>query len=113
VVLGTPIALPRAVAVALITAVREGLHNVEKHAAATSVILTVHFTGSEVSVIIQDDGVGLTPHFELRPYPAGSTGWGLVGLSQRIEGMGGRLVILTNEDGGLTLRASVPVNPDQ
>jgi signal transduction histidine kinase len=113
VVLGSPIALPRAVAVALITVVREGLHNVEKHAAATSVILTVHFTESEVSVIIQDDGVGLTSHFELRPYPAGSTGWGLVGLSQRIEGFGGRLVILTNEDGGVTLRTSVPVNPDQ
>jgi hypothetical protein len=41
------------------------------------------------------------------------TGYKRVSGGRPVEGVGGRLVILTNEDGGVTLRATVPVNPDQ
>jgi LuxR family transcriptional regulator, regulator of acetate metabolism len=113
VVVGEPFALPSPVQAALLAVVREGLHNVEKYAGASSAILTLHYRLRDgerrVGIIVQDDGVGLPADFALQPLPQGGRRWGLTSLHQQVQRLGGDLAIIANEDGGVTLRASIPV----
>lgn len=93
----------------LLAVVREGLHNAEKYARATSVFVTLYYSVGDVGVVVQDDGVGLTPDFRLDPLPRSGRGLGLASLHQRTQQLGGTLILMPNEDGGVTLRANVPL----
>ena len=82
--------------------VSESLTNATKHADARQVRISVSDQNSRLSVEIVDDGVG------------GATlesGTGLRGLLDRIEGLGGRLLVLSPPDRGTTVRAELPVGP--
>lgn len=87
---------------ALAAAVREALLNVEKHAHASSVLVSVFRTRDGATVAVNDDGIGP---------PANSDGRGGLGLSaatDRLGRVGGYLTIGRNDDGGCTVRAWVP-----
>lgn len=111
VVRGTPRALAPRVETALVAGVRQALLNIQQHAEANMVILTVHFTETRVTLVVQDDGKGLPEGFELTAIPRGGHNWGLTSLLRRVEHLGGALELTTNEDGGTTLRMSVPCEP--
>lgn len=79
--------------------VSESLTNATKHAHAKQVRVAVSGQNSRLSVEIVDDGVG------------GATlesGSGLRGLVDRIEGLGGRLLVLSPPGRGTTVRAELP-----
>jgi signal transduction histidine kinase len=87
---------------ALTDSVREALLNVEKHANARSVVVTVSSHRDGVLVVVADDGVGM---------PAERTqgrGLGLQAMADRLGRVGGGAVVDANEDGGATLRLWVP-----
>jgi len=107
IVLGTPRELHAEEEATVLAVIRECLHNVEKHASATSVLLTIRYN-HEVEIVIQDDGRGLPPDFVLDPVHGGLHGWGLTSLHQRVAALGGDLRLINNEDGGVTLRATIP-----
>lgn len=77
-------ALPRPHQVALYRAAQEGLTNVQKHAAASTVWLSVRCRGDQVSLTVEDDGRG--PVADAAPL-----GFGLRGLRERAEHLGGSL----------------------
>jgi len=110
VVLGDASPVPPAIETALLSVVREGLHNVEKHAAASSVVVGLYFLEASLGVTIQDDGRGVPSDFMIGPLPTGGH-WGLATLVQRVERIGGSLTLVANEDGGATLRADFRLNP--
>jgi signal transduction histidine kinase len=109
VVVGEPVDLKPPVPGVLLAVVREGLHNVEKYALASSVIVTLYYSAASVGVVVQDDGVGLPRDFGLEPLPRSGRGLGLASLLQRTQQVGGTLILMPNEDGGVTLRANVPL----
>ena len=111
VVRGLPRALPARVETALVAGVRQALVNIQQHAEANMVIVTLHFTEGRVTLVVQDDGRGLPEGFELHAIPRGEHSWGLTSLLRRVEHLGGVLELTTNEDGGTTLRMSVPCEP--
>jgi signal transduction histidine kinase len=86
----------------LLLAAREALLNVEKHAGARSVVVSVHVLDEGVSLVIADDGVGLPAQ------RAGAQGLGVDATAERLARVGGRLTLAPNEDGGCTMRAWVP-----
>jgi LuxR family transcriptional regulator, regulator of acetate metabolism len=88
---------------ALADSVREALLNVEKHAQATSVLVTVFCDGEAVTAVVADDGHGLRDCKDSKP------GLGLVASADRLGRLGGRLTVENNDDGGVTVRAQVPV----
>lgn len=95
---------------ALIHAVREALLNVEKHAGARSVVVTVAARPLGVSVVVVDDGAGLASgHRPLDPWAQERGGLGLAGATENLERLGGGLSVGDNDEGGATLRAWVPV----
>jgi signal transduction histidine kinase len=81
----------------------EALTNVERHAGATSVRLTLTATGSAVELVIEDDGVGGADAIR---------GSGLRGLADRVEALGGSLLIESAAGKGTRLVATIPVNPE-
>jgi signal transduction histidine kinase len=88
---------------ALAAAVREALLNVEKHARASSVLVSAFRTRDGVTVTVYDDGVG--------PPAARDDheGLGLAAATDRLGRVGGYLTVGRNDDGGVTLRAWVPM----
>ena len=88
---------------ALVAAVREALLNVEKHAHASSVLVSVFRTRDGATVAVNDDGIGPPAG---RDGPGG--GLGLTAATERLGRVGGYLTIRRNDDGGCTVRAWVP-----
>jgi signal transduction histidine kinase len=94
--------LPMSRASALAAAVREGLLNVEKHAKASSVLVSAFRTEEGVTVAVYDDGVGPPAVEDCR------AGLGLAAATDRLGRVGGYLTVGRNDDGGVTVRAWVP-----
>jgi signal transduction histidine kinase len=72
--------------------VQESLSNVVKHAAATHVDVSVQSTNGELRIAVADDGRGFDPGVP-------RSGFGLVGMRERIDLAGGRLAIERNDPG--------------
>ncbi len=105
---GTPRRLDPEVELALYRIVQEALNNIARHARATQVEVRLDFEASRVIATIQDDGVG----FEL---PRGSTSlatlghYGMIGMQERADLVGGRLEINSVPGEGTTVTVSVPI----
>jgi signal transduction histidine kinase len=103
-VLGDPAPVDEAREELLIRIAQEGLRNIERHAAAAEVVLTLAFQGEAVELVIQDDGVGV----QAPPQPQGS-GLGLGMLREEVARFGGDVRLVRSEDSGSTMRALVPL----
>jgi PAS domain S-box-containing protein len=93
--------LPEPVEVAAYYVVAEALTNAAKHAHASFVGVEAEVVDGDLRVAVQDDGVGGAD-------PA--RGSGLVGLTDRIEALGGKLVLHSPTGGGTTLRIDLPLS---
>jgi len=82
--------------------VSEALTNVVKHADASFASVSLVFDDSSLHLVIADDGVGGADP---------SAGSGLVGLSDRIQALGGRFEIATQAGVGTRLAMTIPVTP--
>jgi signal transduction histidine kinase len=98
--------LPSETAEALLAVAGEALVNVEQHARATSVVVTLRRSRGGVTLAVQDDGIG-APALLLRSIGSSSTHFGLRGLQERIRKLGGAFTARNGEDGGLVVRARV------
>ena len=99
---GTPRPLSSAVEHALFRAAQEGLTNIRKHARATSALLVLDFrVPQRIRLELSDNGVGTKQG-------AFSTGFGLIGLRERIELLGGQIEMANRLDGGFALTVEVP-----
>jgi signal transduction histidine kinase len=103
-VIGEPGELDGAREELLVSVTQEGLRNVERHAGATEVVLTLAFSADSVELVIHDDGVGAQGAAKR----AGS-GLGLGILREEIARVGGEARLTRGEDGGSTMRASIPL----
>jgi signal transduction histidine kinase len=99
---GEPRALEHKVALALYRAAQEGLTNVRRHARASRVDVRLDFQPDQVCLEVQDNGVGAAE-------TAG--GFGLLGIRERVQLLGGRLQIKSGAGKGFHLTANVPT-PD-
>jgi len=79
--------------------VSESLVNVGKHAQATSASVEVAQQRGQIVVEVIDNGVGGADT---------ETGSGIRGLADRVESLGGRLLIWTPTGGGTRVRAEIP-----
>lgn len=92
-------ALPVSTEVVVLRVAQEALNNVQRHAHASEVSVSLGFEPSLVALEVRDDGVG----FEADP----QVGYGLGGMRGRVEQTGGRLTIHSGQSGTL-VRAEVP-----
>lgn len=101
---GLRAALPDPVAQLVYRTAQEAVRNVISHAAATAVALRVAHEDRIAVLEVVDNGVGFDP-----TVPAGSTHFGLRGLTKLARDAGGRLVVTSLPGQGTTVRLEVPV----
>jgi hypothetical protein len=88
----------------LVRLAQEALLNIQQHANASTVTLTLRYDINSVALLIQDDGIGLADGSYQRP--------GLHTLRTmhyRIAEFGGGLEVFETEGGGVTVRAAMPL----
>lgn len=99
---GAPRPVAPGVEHALFRAAQEGLTNIRKHARATNVLLRLDFrTPQRVVLELADNGVGAASGVN-------GSGFGLRGLRERIELLGGTVDSGNRLEGGFALRVEVP-----
>ena len=82
--------------------VQESLTNIAKYANATQVKISLHNFANYMSIEVRDNGKG----FRLQNVSTRSHG--LTGMRHRVEAVGGKLTIESNENNGTSISASLP-----
>lgn len=85
--------------IAIFRILQEALTNVARHARATRVNVDAQRTANRLVLAIEDDGIGI-PHAKL----ASQYSYGLTGMAERAEGLGGELSIVVLPQGGTRVR---------
>ncbi|MFJ9531070.1 sensor histidine kinase [Herbaspirillum sp. NPDC101396] len=99
-----PVLLDAFQSVSLYRIAREALHNAGRHASARNVDISLRHDGKILTLIIADDGVGLSHDAGTRPQSSG-----LRGMHERAALTGGTLEVLQGDSGGTQLRLTLPV----
>lgn len=99
------LALRPASEVAIYRMVQEALSNIHRHSHATDVVIGLHQRRSMLHIAIADNGIGMPEKVR--------TGVGLSSMRERIEEIGGRMMVRHGNPGTIII-ASVPahVEPD-
>ena len=82
---------------------QEALNNALRHAKANRITIGLHFQPEEVTMMIEDNGIGFPPAGEGRP-----EGFGLFTMHERAEKMGGTFVISGEAGHGTRVVVKVP-----
>jgi signal transduction histidine kinase len=92
--------LAEPVEVAAYFVVSEALANAAKYSQATRIDVSLHRRGDRLRVSIRDDGLGGADP---------GRGSGLIGLTDRVEALGGSLIVQSRPGEGTQIRAELPV----
>ena len=98
--------LPADVELVLYRVVQEALINVAKHAAASRAFVSLSRRHNEVTVSIEDDGVGFDPNEGSRTY---GSGMGIFGMRERLALVGGEVQLQSTKGHGTKITARAPL----
>lgn len=106
---GYPVTLKPDIGQNLYRIAQEALFNVKRHAQATRVTVTLTFETHDIQLVITDDGIGLT---KKSPVTNGAGalngGFGLVGIKERVNLLGGQIIFETPDIGGTQIKVTIP-----
>ena len=92
--------------------VREALTNVQKHAHASEVTILLRADESQVFIIITDNGVGFqvdeVVHADIVVATDRRSGFGIVGMRERVTLLGGSLELVSDPGQGTRIEVSAP-----
>lgn len=88
---------------------QEALANVTRHAETNKAIICLDYGPGAVTLGVLDSGRGFDPNEPLRP----PRGWGLEGMRERVEAVGGRLIIHSAPGRGTTVQVIIPLVSEQ
>jgi PAS domain S-box-containing protein len=102
--------LAREVELALFRVLQESLTNVHRHSGSSSAQVRLSLQNATATLEIQDQGKGIPVAIlqEAGPDLTGLPAVGLRGMSERMQQLGGKLEIFSNEN-GTTVSAKVPI----
>ena len=88
----------------LFRVVQEALNNILRHAQTRQAQVLVIFQAREIILKVIDSGIGFNPEIPLTP----PHGWGLAGMRERVDLIGGKLKIESAQSRGTTVEVIVP-----
>jgi len=94
---------------ALLRTAREALNNIQKHAGATQVTITLTYMDSLVALDVQDNGKG----FESETSMDSNGGFGLKSIRAQVEQLGGELTVESNLGKGSTVAVLIHIADEQ
>jgi len=95
-----------ALATAVYRIAQESLTNALRHAQAQLIALHVRMQPQQITLEVRDDGRGLHPDWELSGH------FGVIGMRERAEALGGSFAVEPIATGGVRMRASLPLAAD-
>jgi signal transduction histidine kinase len=104
-VTGSPRKLNASVERDLLRICREALANAVKHSHSRSVDVELKYAPSSVALRVRDDGCGFDPRI---PSPASGGHYGLIGMRERAERIGGRFTLTSLPGEGTEVLVEVP-----
>ncbi|MBN1450992.1 MAG: sensor histidine kinase [Anaerolineales bacterium] len=84
---------------------QEALTNVNRHAETNQAIVRLDYAPTKVTLGVLDSGRGFDPDEPLRP----PRGWGLEGMRERVEAVGGQLILYSAPEHGTTVEVVIPM----
>lgn len=87
---------------------QESLTNVQKHAHAQNVVVTINFKAREVVMLVKDDGVG----FKAKKSADQAGHYGLSSIHQRVELLNGSVNIASNKKKGTSIEVRIPLKQE-
>jgi PAS domain S-box-containing protein len=99
-----PSNVPKEIALTLFRVLQEALHNAVKHSHGTRITTRLFGDGAEIRLQVADNGVGFIPGA-----PNVSSGLGLVSMKERLQLVGGDLLIKSQPRLGTEVEARVPL----
>ncbi|HEX8417476.1 MAG TPA: sensor histidine kinase [Methylobacterium sp.] len=110
-IVGETVTLAPEIEMTLFRVIQEALSNVLKHArGAKTVSVIIQRTDDLVSLTIEDDGAGFLVEHEPFRSPIRSDKFGLLGMRERLELVGGALQIESRPGAGTTIFARIGLN---
>ena len=106
VVEGGPFPLPAAAAHELMMIVREAIANAAQHAQASQIHVRLQFAANGLDVTLEDDGIGFAP--SLAAAPEDEIHYGLRGMQERAERLGGTFSLLSSPGKGTRIDVRLP-----
>jgi two-component system sensor histidine kinase DegS len=106
-VMGRETRLPDHIEVALFRAIQELLNNVDSHAHATHVHVTLDFQDRQIVASVEDDGSGFDAN-EIQSTTQQRRGLGLSTIQERAEMLGGRVQFESRIGRGTKVRIEIP-----
>jgi signal transduction histidine kinase len=103
---GDAVAVPSAVASALVRSTRGALANVVEHAGARRAVVSLTYHPDEVLLDVRDDGHGFDP---ARAAAHGDRGRGLDGIRHRAADLGGSADVESSAGEGTTVSVRFPL----
>jgi len=92
---------------ALLRTAREALTNIQKHAQATQVTITLTYMDTLVALDVQDNGLGCDSALLMQSNSGG--GFGLQSIREQVEQLGGELTIESEPAKGCTVAIALPI----
>jgi len=96
--------MPEAIETALYRITQEALNNVIKHAGATVVAVRLQHDTDQVQLEIKDNGSGID--LEIKD---SNDGIGLLGMKERADSLGGKLLIESQPGSGTRVKVEIPL----
>jgi PAS domain S-box-containing protein len=106
----TDVRPPAELAVACFRAAQEALTNVVRHASAQNVWIELRQSPDGVDLTIRDDGDGFDPE-TARQSAARGESFGLMGIQERVELLGGRFEVRSQPGAGTTIDVRFQIAP--
>lgn len=100
--------LPQDVEIALFRVLQEAISNVAEHARARRVAINFEFEPGQVSVTVEDDGIGFDLD-EVARSPDMKRGLGLMSIWERMELVAGKVIVSSSPGEGTTLSIHAPL----
>jgi PAS domain S-box-containing protein len=91
--------LSRELSLALFRIVQECLTNVHRHSESPNANVTLERSWHEITLVVKDNGNGISPEIQSKISSGQSSGVGLRGMRERIRQFGGHLEVRSDEDG--------------
>lgn len=103
---GTPRPMHPEIEATLLRITQEALSNVDKHAQAGRVGVTLSYMEDQITLDVRDDGIGFSPDAVGNKDSDG--GFGLAGMRRRVQRLAGTVSIESEPGAGTAISASLP-----
>ncbi|RQD72256.1 MAG: histidine kinase [Tindallia sp. MSAO_Bac2] len=106
-VIGSEKRFDNSIEIGLFRVIQEALTNVQKHTNSDEVVIKIEFMPKKLNVLIRDNGQGFDPE-QVEPENE-SSGYGIMGMKERVQLMKGTINIKSQRGNGTQISVSVPI----